>query len=374
MGARHPSVDCAIVGGGVAGAACALRLAQAGLSVAVVERGEPGAESSWAAAGILGAQMESHGPGPLLALCLASRALHEALAGELLELSSVDVGYRRSGVVELAFDARDEEEQRARFAWQTAAGLRVERLDARRCREKGGSPQARSGLFFPDDGRVDNRLLARALRIAAERQGARFVRAEARAVVVSGDAVAGLALADGRIDAPRAVIAAGAWSALLPGARIAAGAVRPVRGQMIALGLAPPFDAVIRCAAGYAVPRGADRVIVGATVEEAGFDKALTPEGMDRMQALAGALSPALAQAPVVERWAGLRPGSADGLPLLGPVAAGPRGLFVATGHYRNGILLAPITGALVRDLVLGRTPPLDLAAFRPDRFDGAPR
>jgi glycine oxidase len=369
MGEANLTVDAAIVGGGVAGAACALRLSQAGLSVAVVERGEPGLESSWAAAGILGAQMESPGPGPLLQLCLASRALHGALAEELLELTGIDVGYRKSGVLELAFAARDEEEQRARHAWQTAAGLLVQRLSAHQCRERGGSPRARSGLFFPDDGRVDNRLLARALWKAAERAGARFVRADARAVLVRGDQVAGVELSQGRVDAPRVVVAAGAWSALLPGARIAAGAVRPVRGQMIALGIAPPFQAVIRGAAGYAVPRGSDRVIVGATVEEVGFDKSLTAEGIGRMRELADLLSPSLAEAPIVEEWAGLRPGSADGLPLLGLPVAGPRGLAVATGHYRNGILLAPITGELVRDLALGRAPRLDLAPFRPDRF-----
>ncbi|HXN56567.1 MAG TPA: FAD-dependent oxidoreductase, partial [Myxococcales bacterium] len=230
-------------------------------------------------------------------------------------------------------------------------------------------PRAMSGLFFPDDGRVDNRLLARALWKAAERAGARFVRADARAVLVRGDQVAGVELSQGRVDTPRVVVAAGAWSALLPGARIAAGAVRPVRGQMIALGIAPPFQAVIRGAAGYAVPRGSDRVIVGATVEEVGFDKSLTAEGIGRMRELADLLSPSLAEAPIVEEWAGLRPGSADGLPLLGLPVAGPRGLAVATGHYRNGILLAPITGELVRDLALGRAPRLDLAPFRPDRF-----
>jgi glycine oxidase len=372
MGQANLTVDAAIIGGGVAGAACALRLSQAGLSVAVVERGEPGGESSGAAAGILGAQMESPGPGPLLQLCLASRALHGALAEELRELTGIDVGYRQSGVLQLAFAPNDEEEQRARHAWQTAAGLQVERVDARACREKGGSPRARSGLFFPDDGRVDNRLLARALWHAAERAGARFVRADARAVAVRGDEVAGVELAQGRIDAPRVVVAAGAWSALLPGARIAADAVRPVRGQMIALRIAPPFQAVLRGGAGYAVPRGSETVIVGATVEEVGFDKSLTPEGIGRMRELADLLSPALAEAPIVERWAGLRPGSADGLPLLGTPLSGPRGLVVATGHYRNGILLAPLTGDAVRDLVLDRAPRLDLAPFRPDRFAAA--
>jgi glycine oxidase len=372
MGQANLSADAAIIGGGVVGAACALRLSQAGLAVAVVERGEPGGESSGAAAGILGAQMESPGPGPLLELCLASRALHGPLADELRELAGIDVGYRQSGVLQLAFAPNDEEEQRARHAWQTAAALRVERLDARGCSERGGSPRVTSGLFFPDDGRVDNRLLSRALWRAAERAGARFVRAQARAVAVQGDAVVGIELAQGRIDAPWVVVAAGAWSALVPGARIAAGAVRPVRGQMIALGIAPPFQAVLRGGAGYAVPRGRETVIVGATVEEVGFDKALTPEGMRRMRELADLLSPALAEAPIVERWAGLRPGTADGLPLLGAPSSGPRGLIVATGHYRNGILLAPLTGDTVRDLVLGRAPGMDVAPFRPDRFEAA--
>jgi glycine oxidase len=194
------------------------------------------------------------------------------------------------------------------------------------------------------------------------------VRGEAREVLQRDGAVTGVALAEGSLDAERVVVAGGAWSGLLRGAGIPKGAVRPVRGQVIALALRPPFDVVLGGPTGYAIPRGQDRVLVGATQDEAGFDKTATQEGTDQMRAVAALLSPALAAAPLLDRWAGLRPGSADNLPLVGTLASGPRGLILATGHFRNGILLTPITAEIVRDLVLGHPPRLDLTPFRPDR------
>jgi glycine oxidase len=360
--------DAVILGGGAVGCAIAWRLAQAGLGVALVERGEPGGEATWAAGGILGAQMESVGPGPMLSLGLASRALHPALAEELLHATGIDVGFHACGVLELAFSERDAEALRRRCEWQTRSELAAELVGGAFCQGKGGSPRAISGLFLPHDGRLDNRLFGRALALAAERAGVRFVRGEAREVLVLGGAVAGVALAEGSIEAGRVVVAGGAWSGTLRGAGIPAGAVRPVRGQVIALALRPPFDVVLGGPSGYAIPRGQDRVLVGATQEEAGFDKTATQEGTDQMRAVAALLSPALAAAPLLDRWAGLRPGSADGLPLIGAPVSGPRGLIVATGHFRNGILLTPITAEIVRDLVVGRAARIDPTPFRPDR------
>jgi glycine oxidase len=165
------------------------------------------------------------------------------------------------------------------------------------------------------------------------------------------------------------VVAAGSWSALVRGAAIAEGAVRPVRGQMIAFPAAPGLGArVLSCASGYAVPRQ-DRVLVGATVEEVGFEKANTREGLEGLLATAERLMPGSSAQKILEQWSGLRPGSRDGLPLLGAPVDGPRGLFVCTGHHRNGILLTPISAELIRDAVLGRTPSRDLAPFRPERF-----
>lgn len=366
--------EVAVVGGGAIGCACALRLAQDGRRVVVVERGEPGGEATWAAGGILGAQMEAGGTGPLLSLSLRSRGLHAELARELREGTGIDVGYRPCGVLELAFDEADEESLAARRRWQVAAGLAAERVDAAFCRAQGASPHALSGLLLAGDGRVDNRLLGRALRLAAEQAGARFIQASAREVLHRGGAVVGVALAEAsggeaRLESEQVVIAAGAWSNLLEGTSLRSGVVRPVRGQVIALSLPPPSEMVLGSPQGYAIPRGADRVLVGATREEVGFDKSTTEEGVGQMRRVAERLSPALGRAPLVDRWAGLRPGSADDLPLLGPAAAGPRGLIFATGHFRNGILLAPATAEIVRALVAGRPAPVDLAPFRPDRF-----
>jgi glycine oxidase len=271
-------------------------------------------------------------------------------------------------VLELAFSERDAESLRGRWEWQTRAELPAELVSAAFCHDKGGSPRAISGLFLSDDGRLDNRLFGRALALAAERAGVRFLRGEAREVLQRDGAVAGVALAGGSIEAGRVVVAGGAWSGLLRGSGIPAGAVRPVRGQVIALALRPPFDVVLGGPAGYAIPRGQDRVLVGATKEEAGFDKTATQEGTDQMRAVAALLSPALAAAPLLDRWAGLRPGSADNLPLIGAPVSGPRGLILATGHFRNGILLTPVTAEIVHDLVVGRPPRVDLAPFRPDR------
>jgi glycine oxidase len=207
--------DAVVVGGGAVGCAIAWRLAQAGLAVALIERGEPGGEATWAAGGILGAQMESVGPGPMLSLGLASRALHPALAEELLHATGIDVGFRACGVLELAFSERDAKSLRGRWEWQTRAELPAELVSAAFCHDKGGSPRAISGLFLSDDGRLDNRLFGRALALAAERAGVRFLRGEAREVLQRDGAVAGVALAGGSIEAGRVVVAGGAWSGLL---------------------------------------------------------------------------------------------------------------------------------------------------------------
>jgi glycine oxidase len=364
------TTDALVIGGGVLGCAIALRLAQRGFAAILIERGEPGGEASFAAAGILGAQMESHGPGPLLSLQLASRALHPALAEELFELTGVDVRCRIEGVQELAFTEQEAADLRERYLWQKAAGLRVEWQSAER------PIGTLSAMICPDDGQVDNRKLSHALHLAAERSGVKFLRAEALEIESSGARVSSVRIRDAKgerkIATPIAVVAAGSWSALVAGARIAADSVRPVRGQMISLSVPEMASSrVLSTAHGYAVPRG-DRVLVGATVEETGFVKANTEPGVASLRALANRLAcviPELENAPILEQWSGLRPGSRDGLPLIGAPANAPTGTFVCTGHYRSGILLTPISAELIRDAVLGEPIKIDLAPFQPDRF-----
>ena len=336
-------MDVAVVGGGVIGLLSALRLAQRGRQVCLVERGEPGAEATWAAAGILGAQSEAHARDPMLDLCLRSRSMYPALADEL-----GDVGFLPCGALHLAFSESEEATLRAQQAWQVAAGLRAELVP---------HAEARVALWLPDEGVVDNRKLAQSLRAAVTRAGVRMLRVRAMRLRFRRDALEGVETGRDFLPASTAVIAAGAWSAGIDGADIPAHAVMPVRGQMIAYAVPPPAS-VLFGAGGYAVPRQ-DRTLIGATVEDAGFDRRTTAEGLAQMRSVAARLLPALANAQPADHWAGLRPGSRDGLPLLGCTRPG---VVVATGHF-----LAPATAELVVQLVegTGSAP----AAFDPRRF-----
>jgi glycine oxidase len=341
-----------IVGGGVMGCAIALRLAQKGLRPLVLEKAIPGAEASSAAAGILAAQEESRAPGPLFDLSIRSRAMFPALAEELRELTGIDIGLRQTGLISVCFAEAEEAELEARYAWQRAAGHRVEWLrgDDLRAAEPALGPAARSALSFPDDGQLEPRLYARALSLAAARAGAEFVSgAYVRRVVSGGGRVEGVELVDSRIDTRRVVIAAGSWSALVEGAGLEPGQVRPVRGQIAQVETRPPAirGTVISPRGGYIVGRADGRVLCGSTMEEVGFEKAVTAGGLAHVLAVALELAPGLATAPVTETWSNFRPTTRDQLPLIGKSPA-IEGLYLATGHFRNGILLSPITaGAL---------------------------
>ena len=352
-----------VVGGGAIGCAIALRLAQRGFAPLVIERGVPGAEASSAAAGILAPQKEAEGPGALLDLGLRSRALYPALVDELRATTGVDVGYRESGL--LSCGGIDEEPGLiARAAWQETLGLRARLLsleEARRIEPALGP--CTSALLLPDEAQIDPPKLVYALQLAAARAGAEFISAEVRRICHDGQRVEGVALAGETIESPIVVVAAGAWSALVDGAALPAGAVRPVRGQMVEL--AAPSELVSRilfAPGGYLVPRSDGRIAVGSTSEEVGFRKEVTVAGLASLLALAQRMVPALAGAPVRRFWAGFRPATDDLLPLLGPTLI--RGLHLATGHFRNGILLAPITAEAVVAAIAGERPPIDLAPF----------
>lgn len=365
--------DVVVIGGGIAGLSVALRLCQAGLSVTVLDRGQVGAEASSAAAGILGAQLEADKPGPYLALSLFARQLWPAFSAELRELGGVDVDHQRCGAIEVALDEAALERLEARAAQLSAAGLAAERLDAKALHERAPSigPRALGGLYAAAEGCVDPRRAVQALVQAAARAGVRLLPASAvRAVRADKGRVAGVELEGaGRIDAGAVVLAAGSWSARIGGVPLVAGAVEPVRGQLATL--RPPRPEV-PCVLfvhgrGYLVPRSDGRVMAGSTMERVGYDKAVTAGGMARVLSLAAELVPALAAAPLVDSWSGLRPATPDGLPLLGETAL--PGLFACTGHHRNGVLLAPASAAIVSALVLGQPPPLDPAPFSPARL-----
>lgn len=364
--------DVLIVGGGVMGSAVALRLAQRGVGVTVVERGIPGAEASSAAAGMLAPQTEADGPGPMLALGLKSRALYPDLAVELRELTGIDVGYQRSGVLALGFDEEDDRALSFRRTWQVAQGQRAELLaePALRALEPALGPSVRAALHFPDDAQVNPASLARAFSQAAAAAGARFLQGRyVRRVVVEQGAVTGLELDGELLSTDRVVLAAGSWSGLIEGGGVPASVVRPARGQLVAIETRPPlFHHVLSVhGRGYLVPRRDGTVIAGSTVEMVGFRKEVTVGGLATILNLARTLVPGLADAPVLSSWSNFRPYTEDQLPVLGATAV--RGLFLATGHHRNGILLAPITGDAIARLVASGDAGVDLAPFSVTRY-----
>src|SRR4051812_5813826 len=363
----NPATDVAIIGGGIMGCAVALRLCQRGLAVTVIERGIPGAEASSAAAGILGPQMEAEGPGPLLDLGLQSRALYPALAAELREATGIDIGYVRSGVLAAALDESAEAELAARRTWQTARGLRVEALSGGLLRtvEPQLGPAVRAALRFPDDAQVSPRELARAFSQAAAAAGARFLQGRyVRRVIVEGGAATGVELDGGVLHAGAVVVAAGSWSGLVEGAGVPATVVRLARGQLVSIETRPPlFRHVISVhGRGYLVPWRDGSVIAGSTVEMAGFRKEVTVGGLAEILGLARTLVPGLGDAPVTGSWSNFRPYTEDHLPVLG--TTGVRGLVLATGHFRNGILLAPVTAWAIAELVATGQSSVDLSPF----------
>ncbi len=362
--------DTIVIGAGVMGSAIALRLAAAGQRVLVLEKSVPGAEASSAAAGILGPQVEAEQDGPLFRLTLASRDRYPDFIADVEERSGHATGYRRSGVVRAALDEHELRQLALERDWQRRAGLSFEVLSADECRraEPALGPRVAGGLHFRDEAQVDAQALAQALPVAARRAGACFERAAVASVAIENGRAVGVRTDSGTIPAAAVVLAAGAWTSLVAGSLLPPDAIAPVRGQMVLLAgaIAGSPHAVIFGPHGYLVPRDAGRVLLGSTMERVGFDKRVTAAGVASILAAALELAPDLADATLESSWAGFRPAPRDGLPLLGSLLPG---LFVASGHHRNGILLTPVSAELVAGAVLGRTPALDVTPFRPDRF-----
>ncbi len=364
---RH---DVVVIGAGVQGCAVAMRLAQAGKDVLVLERSIPGAEASSAAGGILSPGVEAVEPGPFYELCRASLARYAAFARELERISELAIGYRGGGTLEVALDEHHARLLAARAERLERHGVAAVSLDdvAARRLEPARSPERRGALFFPDEAPVDPRLLSRALYLAASAAGARFRTGQVHRVLHAGGRAVGVAHEAGRIDAGAVVLAAGAWSTLVEGSGLQRGAVRPVRGQIALLDTRPRLlSRVVFSDKGYVVPRADGRVLCGSTMEEVGFEKAVTAGGLRAVLDLAIEIAPQLARAPLIDSWSNFRPASPDGWPLLG--AASVPGLWYATGHTRNGILLTPITADAVSAAVLGNTPPVDLTPFSVQRL-----
>lgn len=348
------------------GCASALALARRGVQVRVLERSVPGAEASSAAAGMLAAQVESHEQGPFSALCVASRERFGAWAEALRASSGIDVEHRVCGALRIAFGDADAAEVEAHATWQRADGQRVELLDdAGAHRREPAIGRVRMASHYPDEARVDPPRLLRALRIAAERAGARFTSgALVRRVVTSDGRVQGVEMERGDVlEAAHVVVAAGSWSNLVPGVPLGAGAVRPARGQIVELMTAmPPLRGLVWSKSAYLSPRDDGRVLIGSTLEFVGFERMVTAGAVRDLLGGAIEMVPELTKAELVRSWSAFRPFTPDERPLLGrtPIER----LWLATGHYRNGILLSPITAEIVVACVLGERPPVDVTPF----------
>jgi len=369
--AHSAAVDVLIVGGGIMGTSAAWELARHGAKCLVLERSVPGAEASSAAAGILGAQAEAHAPGPMTDLCLASRARYAKFAATLSKETRIDVGYRECGVLRVAFGRAAASKLTEEVAWQSKRPLAVQRLAARELAalEPGLSGKLTGGVRFAADSRVEPRALLRALHVAAVAAGVRFQSgAFVRRVALEGNRAVGVVLDDGKeLRAPNVVVAAGSWTSLIDGLGLPAGRVIPARGQIVELELpTPPLSHVVFGPGAYLVPRDDGRVLVGSTLEFVGYEREVTAGAVRDLLVHATALVPSLERASVRATWSNFRPYTKDHLPLLGRTPIG--GLFLSTGHYRNGILLAPISAEIVRAAVLGQRPPVALAAFSPER------
>lgn len=361
-----------VVGAGLIGCSVARAVALEGHRVTVLEAGRPGRGASRAAAGMLAPLGEAGEPGPFLALGRASLGLYPSFVEAVRRDSGIDPAYLPSGRLHVALDPAEEDRLTRRLAWVSRfdPGARIVAGGELRELHPALAPEARSALLVPGDHQVDNRILTVAVARAAVHRGATILEgAPARGILSTSGRVSGVALADGRrLPADAVVLAAGARAAGIEGTPIPPPVV-PVKGQMLALGPVRGMGTRILEGAGvYVVPRRWGRILVGATVERVGFRESVTPEAIAGLLGGARRLLPGLAHVPATEVWAGLRPGTPDDLPILGFDPALP-GLLHACGHYRNGILLAPVTARIVADLLGERDPGMDLEPFRPDRF-----
>ena len=365
MSFRH---DVIVIGGGAVGAGCARELASTGRKVLVLEPGGHHGQAWRAAGGMLAPQIEADANDPLLTLGLAARDHCHPLAAALLETTGIDLGLWQEGIARVATSDAEAAALESKVAWQRGQGYMCEWLEAEEVRRRWPwLGPATGALWAPRDGALDPEQLVRALLADAQRLGAVTVADRAIRIEQAAGEVTGVVGETGRYSAEHVVVAAGAWSGLLENLPRPL-PVQPVRGQMAALPWPPAVPRTIiyhkDC---YLLARGGE-AIVGSTMESVGFRPEVTSAGLAQIFAATLVLYPSLIRAKVRRTWAGLRPMTPDGLPIIGgePTVSG---LWYATGHGRNGILLAGITGVLIRQLVDGHVPGVGLQAFGADRF-----
>lgn len=376
---EQKTFDAVVIGAGVIGLACAWRAARAGASVAVIDRAHPPAGATGVSAGMLAPVGEvAFGEDRLARMTLASAELWPGFVAELEAESGADVGYRRDGALHVALDRDEAAELRRVHDLQCELGLGAEWLTPSGCRElePGLSPSIAGGVSAPYEASVDPRALALAMATAVEGAGGELrFGCEVAEALFDGGALCGVRSAEGGdLRARSVVLAAGAWSGeagwLPPGARPP---VRPVKGEILELrsvGGEPVCGRILASERVYLVPRTDGRLIAGATVEERGFDEAVSAGGVHELLREAYRLLPYVAELEFAGAGAGLRPGTPDNLPIVGRGEID--GLILATGHFRNGVLLAPLTGDAVAELIAGGDGPAEMADASPGRFRSA--
>jgi glycine oxidase len=372
------SYDAIVVGGGLIGSSIACELAAQKLRVVLLDKRQPGREASWAAAGMLSPAPDSPEALPLVPLARESLRLYPDFVSAIEEASGKSVAFARTGAFEILY-SDDATARRDRLLAQYASlGIAAESIsiESAHAQEPALNPNAAATIWLSGEATVDPRLLTEATLEAAKNRGVEIVASRAvTSILAEAGRCAGVIAGGEKITAKNVVVAAGsfcgslnqnAFDGAIAMARYAP--THPVRGQMLAMRSSKVnLKKVLRSEHGYIVPRADGRIIAGSTLENVGFVKDTTPEGLRKIFAAAVALAPALADAEIVETWAGLRPGTPDQLPIIGPTDI--PGLLIATGHYRNGILLAPITTTLIREWIVEGKTSFDARRFSPLRF-----
>lgn len=364
--------DAIIIGGGVNGGAIAYNLVKRGLKVLVLEKGRLAGEASGAAAGMLGAQAEMDGTGLLYPLAKASRAMFPELSDELRAVGGIDIEFINEGMLKVALNNQEQEDYQRTVRAQQQLGEQTAWLSSKeaRLREPALADTVMGAMYLEKDGQVEAPQLTLSFLKAAEALGADIKdQVDVYSFRYSNKKITGVSTSEGDFLSARVVVACGAWSGKLlsqTGLQLQA---YPVKGECFSVRTKHPLvTSTIFSDGCYLVPKKGERTIVGATVNPNTFDRQVTVEGISILMERAKKLVPSIADAEWEGAWSGIRPQTGDGLPYLGehPVY---EGLFIATGHFRNGILLSPITGEVMADLVEGKIPRVNLTPFRPDRF-----
>jgi glycine oxidase len=374
--------DVIIVGGGLIGGSIAFELSSEKLRVVLLDRQEPGREASWAAAGMLSPGPDSPESAALVPLGIESLRLYPEFVAAIEEASGKSTDFARNGTFEVFRGPQAENARDKMVAELHHAGLAAAAMSANEARKHEPSlgPDARAVAWLPEESTVDPRLLMEAVLAAATQCGAEIrANCAVESLLYEGGACTGVIAGGQKIAAKHVVVAAGSFCSTIADAAHEANShrqphlrqyapVHPIRGQMLALhSTTVHLKKVLRSQHGYLVPRRDGRIIAGSTLEDAGFVKQVTPQGVRQILDAALELAPALADAKIVEEWSGLRPGTQDLLPIIGPTDIA--GLWLATGHYRNGILLAPATAKIMRDWIVDGKSDFNTESFSPLRF-----